>query len=287
MSNRRAVALSSTVILPEEERFWVPWERRVRTAAKTLKAEGVKDDRGVEVDFSIFTPKDYLLSHATIVAGVESEDNGYWIVPSHNKWVNDNGNAWLNQVLLESYRSFIMAENYLEHIQLKELSKGKILDAVAWVVREFDPGRKEEVPTVFVDILVATNKKKHPKLVDSIRKGDISTLSMGCDITHSQCSRCGEVFEEGEEQCEHLEEELNHHFRDSHGNKHRISELCGVPGMPNSCIFIEGSWVKIPAFEPAILHHTLKVGDGWTGKPLRAFVPEDRINACAHESRWN
>jgi len=649
---KTATALSEPIFLKGNQ-FWKPWEQRVQTASKSLRTAGKKDERQVEVDFSIFTPKDYLLSHATIVGGVEPEENGYWITPTHNQWVNDNGNAWSNQVLLESYRSFIMAENYLEHIQLKELSKGKVLDAVAWVVRQKDKNKKE-IPTVFIDILVATDKKKHPKLVEKIQSGKLSTLSMGClppwglvtladgtqrridqiipgdyvltaegrvrkvknvqikqvkeklyslqiagngkkeklqltgehplpswrlqkdkakraqgrralkqncvvaygcvegiesydyveqvhpqeiwlnpeitetaaellgmlagdgvlhdnenhnvggviellvnkvdeveiaergrellqdftggdiceyphkesskvavlkkgcdkkvkflrrfllgrnarekrfsaevlywpenlqravlrgyfnadgdfnsktlkaesrskdlrdqialmlyrqglpastltnphkptgfskepylmyvvnvprsfvepwmslkvprgyvgkkqeretfqvqgkflrlvknvgstdyegevynleiegdhtfsasgihvhncDISHSQCSRCGGIFEEGEDQCEHLEGMLNHHFRDSKGNKHRIAELCGVAGWEGSCDYIEASWVLIPAWEPAKRHSGIKIGQAWMGKPLRAYVPASRMNDAAREAGW-
>jgi len=281
---KTATALSEPTFL-KGNRFWKPWEQRVQTASKSLRTAGKKEERQVEVDFSIFTPKDYLLSHATIVGGVEPEENGHWITPTHNQWVNDNGNAWLNQLLLESYRSFIMAENYQEHIQLKELSKGKILDSVAWVVRQKDKNKKE-IPTVFIDILVATDKKKHPKLVEAIQSGKLSTLSMGCDISHSQCSKCGDIFEEGEDQCEHLEEMLNHHFRDSKGNKHRIAELCGVAGWAGSCDFIEASWVGIPAWEPAKRHSGIKIGQAWMGKPLRAYVPASRMNDAAREAGW-
>jgi hypothetical protein len=49
---------------------------------------------------------------------------------------------------------------------------------------------------------------------------------------------------------------------------------------------IEASWVKTPAFAPAILHNTLKVGPNWTGKPLKSFVPEDRILEAAPERGW-
>lgn len=280
------ISLGQARVLPETKEFWKPWERRVRAASKNLRTSGKDDPREVEVDFSIFNPKNYLLSHATIVGGVEPESNGYWIAPQHSKWVNDNGNAWLNQVLLESYRSFIMAENYLEHIQIKELSKGKILDAVAWIVHEDQPGRREHLPTVFVDILVATDKRNHPQLVNKILKGKIKTLSMGCNITHSQCSRCGEIFEEGADQCVHIEETLGEYFRDKNGNKRKTAELCGVAGKPDSCEFIEASWVGVPAFQPAIMHSVLKVGDRWTGRPLRAYVPEERMKEAAREAGW-
>jgi hypothetical protein len=225
-------SLGEINLLPEDKRFWKSWEKRVVTAGKQVKSyTGKHEPREVEVDFSIFTPKDYLLSHCTIVAGVEPEANKYWIVPSHSKWINENGNAWLNQVLLESYHSFIMAENYLEHIQVKELSKGKILDAVAWVMTNDEKGRKEPVPTVFIDILVATDKRQHPTLVNKILEKKITTMSMGCTVTHSQCSKCGKIFRDGEEQCNHLSEQLGDYFRDPNGVKRRVAELCGVPDL--------------------------------------------------------
>ena len=202
----------------EGKTFWKGWEGRVRTAAKTLEKEVSKKHEGILIDFNKFTPKDYLLSWATIVGGVEPESNGYYIIPQHGKWVNDNGNAWLNQVLLESYKSFIWAENYVEHIQIPELSKGKILDAVAWVLMEHIPGKKEEVPSIFIDILVATNKKKHPVLVEKILTGKMRYLSMGCNITFSQCSKCGKIFEEGEDEpCSHIQEKLGQYFKDKNG----------------------------------------------------------------------
>lgn len=268
-------------ILPEKT-SWRQWEKHVRTAAGNLKAEtsGSKDEP-VEVDFAKFTPKKYLLSWATIVGGVEPDTNGYYIVPEHSQWINDNGNAWLNQVLLESYKSFIWAENYLEHVQVPILSKGKILDAVAWVARD------GKVPTVFVDILVATNKEKHPKLVASIQSGKMTGLSMGCNILFSQCSRCGKVFEEGEDEpCKHIKENLGRTFEGTDGKKHIQAELCGVPGQPGSCVFTEASWVKVPAFKPAIRHDGLKVGNVWKGKPLKAIVPKGRLMEAAKEDEW-
>jgi hypothetical protein len=269
----------------EGTRYWAPWEKNVRIAAKTIKEELAKNvDEGVTVDFSKFTPKNYLLSWATIVGGVEPEKNGFYIVPPHSKWVNDNGNAWLNQVLLESYKSFIWAENYLEHIQIPELSKGKILDAVAWVARDVEPGRREPIPTVFVDILVATNKKKHPKLVEDIKSGRLSGLSMGCNITYSQCSYCGKTFEEGQdEQCEHLQKQLRKYFRGKDGRRHRTAELCGIPGKPGTCEYIEASWVAIPAWKSAVRHDSLRIGDAWTGRPLKAVIPKVRLTQAARE----
>lgn len=266
--------------------YWRSWERTARTAARNLRTISAKGHDLVPVDFSKFTPQKYLLSHATIVGGVEMEKapNSHYIIAPHGKWINDNGNAWANQVLLESYRSFIWAENYLEHIQLPVLSKGKILDAVAWVLMEHEKGVKEPVPTVFIDILVATNRVNH-RLVNDILSSRINSMSMGCDISHFQCSRCGGVFEEGEDDpCEHITERLGENFKGKDGKKHRTAEMCGVPGHVGSCEFREASWVKVPAFGPAVRHDSLRVGEMTTGRPIRAFVPRKRIQTAARET---
>jgi intein/homing endonuclease len=151
----------------------------------------------VNVDFSRYNPSDYLLSWITAVAGVEVEDDGHTICSPHSHYINDNGNSWMNQVLLESYHSFIMAENFVEHVSIPEFSKGKVLDAVAWVVEKQYSGHREPIPTVFIDVLLATSKKKHPLLVKKIIGGVLNSISMGCDILWSQCSRCGKKIEEG------------------------------------------------------------------------------------------
>jgi hypothetical protein len=187
MSKRLAYAIANVRGLLEEKP-WRSWSDHSRRAGKRLAAETPIQEDPQDVDFSIFTLDKYIFSWATIVAGVEPDKNGYYIIPPHSKYVNENYNAWFNQVLLENYKSFILAENYLEHLQIPIYSKGKIIDAVAWVVRnKTDDGRKS-IPTVFVDILVATSRK-HRYLVSKIQSRKLKSLSMGCEITHSQCSK--------------------------------------------------------------------------------------------------
>lgn len=162
-------------------KYWRNWEQR-KHSLKSLRGGGVRiaKQSDVEVDFSHFTPDKYLLTWSTAVAGVEPEENGFTIVTPHTKYINDNGNAWLNELLLESYHSFILAEIFLEHVQIPELSKGKILDAVAWVIERQSNGYPEPIPTVFIDALQATDIKRHPKLVRNIREGYLKECSMGC-----------------------------------------------------------------------------------------------------------
>lgn len=79
----------------------------------------------------------YLLSQCTIVCSVAPQEIRVGgktiniIDESCNHLVNQNGDAWLNQVILETYRSFRGAFNFVEHNQVLSENKGRILDAVA------------------------------------------------------------------------------------------------------------------------------------------------------------
>lgn len=145
-----------------------------------------------------FDPKHYLLSHATIVASVDVKKvpgveigrmksasgeminrrwDDYRITPETLAWINNNQDSWSRPVLLKSYQTFIGGFNFLEHLQIEAQSKGRILDAVA----------RDIGPSVYVDILVATNRK-HAQLVKDIEDKVMTTLSMGCFLAGTQVS---------------------------------------------------------------------------------------------------
>jgi hypothetical protein len=137
-----------------------------------------------------YDPSKYLLSHCSIIASVDTEKPGqplgkqmfdgvqidrkypdYYITVGTSKYVNNNQDAWERKLLLAAYKTFIGAENYVEHIQIPELSKGKIIDAAARDIGD----------SIYVDILVATDKK-HKALIEAITNGSLATLSMGCFV---------------------------------------------------------------------------------------------------------
>jgi hypothetical protein len=222
--------------------------------------------RELEVDWKKFNSDNYLFSHCTIVASVATEDNGYLIKPACNDLVNNNGNAWTNEVLLATFRSFVGGENYLEHVQVPELSKGKLLDAVLRpLTYKDDKGQTAEI--YYCDILVATDRK-HDRLVKKIAGGELTTMSMGCLADWVTCSRCGKVLGDNMPNCHHLDHELMAKFYDKKGIERVVAELCGRSivgpdgkriGDPKSVKFIEASWVERPAFYGAVLNHY--VGD--------------------------
>lgn len=147
-----------------------------------------------------FDPKAYLLTHATIVASVDTvpvknarlgatieggkrivrKTANYRIKADCDKYINNNLDSWARDVLLKSYKTFIGAHSFVEHVQIEDLSKGRIIDAVARDVGD----------SVYVDILVA-NDRKHTDLIEQIESGQLSTLSMGCSIDGSTCTKCG------------------------------------------------------------------------------------------------
>lgn len=143
-----------------------------------------------------------------------------------------------------------------EHVQIPELSKGKVVDAV---LREIPIGKDkkgDDLTTYYVDILVAT-EKKHKKLVADIKSGKLNTLSMGCKIKFSICSKCGNRAVDDTEACQHVKYEKNNFFYDNYGTQRKVAELCGYHDDPESVVFIDASWVANPAFTGAVMRNVV------------------------------
>lgn len=151
----------------------------------------VRVARDIEVNWKKFTQDDYLFSHVSIVCSVSVGPNGFYIDPCCSELVNHNGNAWSNEVLLATFRTFIGAENYLEHVQIPALSKGKIIDAVIRPIHHVD--KNGEADIWWCDILVAT-ARKHQDLVRQITSGELTTMSMGCFLSGSAMTMADGTF---------------------------------------------------------------------------------------------
>jgi hypothetical protein len=171
----------------------------------------------------------------------------YRIRPECHEIINNNGDAWERSLLLATYRTFIGAPNYLEHIQLPELSKGFIVDAIA----------RDLGSTCYIDILVATDRK-HTLLINDILAGQIDAMSMGCISLFTACTKCGNVAADDSQLCPCvMYEGKGTKFIDEDGMIHPIAELIGHVSVPNSNQFIEASWVRNPAFGGAARRNIL------------------------------
>jgi len=216
-----------------------------------------------------FSPDNFLLTHCTIVASVDVDEvpnvklgrvkvgsrtinrkySDYYIKPECSQYVNNNGDSWSRNVLLMAYQSFVGSHNFLEHVQIEEQSKGRIIDAVARDIGD----------SVYVDLLVATDRK-HEQLVKDIESGKIATLSMGCTVDETICTKCGNVAVDETELCDCIKYAKLDHFFDESGQRRVIAELCGHPtlGDDGGVQFIEASWVASPAFAGAVLRNILE-----------------------------
>lgn len=219
-----------------------------------------------------YDPGKWLLSHATIIASVDVDiadqnnpKGNYWIKPEYSMFVNNNGDSWERELLKKCYQTFVGSDNYVEHVQIPELSKGKIVDVALREIPFMKGSDGKDLTTLYVDILIATNKK-HTDLIDKIKTGDYNAMSMGCLIEYSQCSQCGRIAKDESEACEHVRYFKKNYFYDPNGVKRIIAELCGRAEDPGSCKFIEASWVKKPAFEGAVLRNIVEPSAGFDSK---------------------
>ena len=176
---------NATVVKPDLD--FKGWDE-VRARAIQTGQGKLAADHTSKVVFHEYNPKDYLLTHVTIIASVDTEESqaplgrqmvdGFqidrkypdWLVtPETSKFLNNNNYCWERKLLLACYKTFIGGENYVEHIQIPEMSKGKIIDAAA----------RDLGDSVYVDLLIATNRR-HRSLISAITSKQLQTLSMGC-----------------------------------------------------------------------------------------------------------
>lgn len=219
----------------------------------------------------------YILTHCTIMSSVmtDPDPHDYHIKPECSHLVNNNDDAWTNEVIALSYKTFVGAFNFVEHFQNSKHAKGHILDAV---LRKIDiaPG----VWIWLVDILVATDLA-HTQLVNDIRGGKVKYLSMGCVTDLVICSFCGHHVTDNGNYCNHLAFQKGAFLSDEQGIPRRVAELCGHKSMPNGGVkFVEASWVATPAFPGAVKRNT--VMEEWIGPKS----PYTQTSASDKESKF-
>jgi len=244
------------------------WDK-VRVAS-SAKVNSSLRKQAEEILGEAFTPDRFLLTHATIVCSVDAisppgtktgslTQDGQAILrkyaefrvdPKTDSFINNNLDCWSREVIKKSYKTFVGAHNFVEHVQVEELSKGRVIDAVLRDIGD----------SLYVDILVATDRK-HESLVEGILSGKTNAMSMGCSVDFTICTKCGHVAADETEMCQHVKYEKGNAFYDEQGNKHRVAELCGhhSSGETGGVTFIEASWVETPAFKGAVARNILEI----------------------------
>jgi len=264
--------------------------RIASTGDKVIKSSLKK--KAEEILGEAFTPDRFLLTHATIVCSVDAvsptgtktgsvEQDGqkilrkyadYRVTSETDQYINNNLDCWSREVIKKSFKTFVGAHNFVEHVQVEELSKGRVIDAVLRDIGD----------SLYVDILVATDRK-HESLVEDILSGKTNAMSMGCSVDFTICTKCGHVAADETEMCQHVKYEKGNVFYDEQGYKHRVAELCGhhTAGETGGVTFIEASWVATPAFTGAVARNILEI-------PETNDVPEKWIaKSASHKSAFD
>ena len=255
-------AVSTPIVAPDK---WMD---------KKVSAGRVKVARSM---IAKYDPSKWLLSHVSIIASVDTEfadpkdpKSNYLIIPEHSKFVNHNGDCWESELLRSTYKTFLNADKFVENVQSPELSKGKVINVA---LREVTLRKRidgKDLTTLYVDILIATNRM-HQDLIEKIISGEYNATSMGCLIAYSQCSQCGNIASDEPQLCQHVRYYKNNFFHDKNGVRRIVAELCGRAEDPESCKFVDASWVRKPAFEGAVLRNIVEPGDDVSEK-IRAAI---------------
>ncbi|MDD5650233.1 MAG: hypothetical protein PHF86_07455 [Candidatus Nanoarchaeia archaeon] len=236
------------------------WET-IRKQAKTLPEEK-KEEEVKEADFQVVAtidPEKFVYIHTTIMAGVKTCSNGYWITPETEKYINDNHDAWTCEDLLNDCKSFKRATTFVEHDQRLEQAKGKCIDVVA----------RDMGDTILIDVLFSVDRR-HKDLVANIENGIINAVSMGCTTAQTICSICGNVASSPETYCEHLKRGNKGSFFKVEGASRKSAEIC------KSNTFFDVSLVANPAFAGAIFRKILSPEDN---KKILSALLSSKIEA--------
>lgn len=209
-----------------------------------------------------FNSKDWVFTQSTAVASAPVEKDGFTIKSCANELVNNNGNAFTNKIMGQMYKTFVGAHNYVDHIQELNESRGVLLDAIP---RKIVLDERTGDYGIYVDTLIATNKNRDAKWADMIAKKEIKFLSMGCESSAIQCSKCGHIMMNEEDYCECLAFNIGMHYIDNEGIKRRIAGLVTNDvndDLEEFAYFIELSYLSVdPAFTGAIQGHVIEIPD--------------------------
>jgi hypothetical protein len=247
-------------------------QAKVLPVAIEDKSKEAADKEAVEkeADFQVvatINPEKFIYIHSTIMAGVNTEPNGFWVTAESDKFTNDNNDAWTCPDLLTDYKSFKRATTFVEHDQRLENAKGKCIDVIA----------RDMGDTILIDVLFSVDRR-HKDLVANIENEIINAVSMGCTTARTVCSICGNTASDPNGYCDHLKPgNKGRQFRCSDGKNRRAAEIC------KNNTFFDVSLVANPAFAGAIFRKILSSSE--ISNHLLANILNSRIEAIYQDDK--
>lgn len=219
-----------------------------RKTAGTKKAIQKYSKRAIsELDLDTYVYHDVAILHSVLL----KKDSDFLIRKNTEQFINANDDCWSDEELLDSHKTFIgvgtrdgrkkNADVFVEHVQVKELSKGTVFDVVA--------SRQGPLNIVGVNLLIGT-EKKHDKLIKEIDNGTYNAVSMGCSVDHVLCTVCGTASYD-DYNCQHLLYQQGAVIPSIDGKVRKCAELC------IGSDFYDCSWVKQPADHLALVQERI------------------------------
>ena len=263
--NGTAFKISSVKQLESIE-SWNEFKKQAKClqVSETQKEATDKEAVDKEAEFQVVAsidPEKFIYIHSTIMAGVATEDNGFWITSATEKYINDNNDSWETKELLGDYKTFKRATTFVEHDQRLENAKGKCIDVIA----------RDMGDTILVDVLFSVDRR-HKDLVANIENGIINAVSMGCSTAKTICSICGNVATSPEQYCDHVKMgNKGRMYRCDDGKTRKAAEIC------RENTFFDVSLVANPAFAGAIFRKILSSSE--VSNHLLANILNSKIEA--------
>ena len=173
----------------------------------------------------------------------------YVAVRAVSSRVNQNYDGFTGEELRRAYATFIGRPVFVNHENSDiNRARGFVIDAK---LHDDDP------EDVWVEVLHELDAKTYPQLCAAIAKGEINTTSMGCDITHSECSVCGIQARFPSEFCSHIKNKGSVFERKTaSGGLEKVLAYEDCQGVN----FFEDSWVFNPADSSAVIQGVLDEG---------------------------
>lgn len=223
---------------------WKEFKKQASVASAEKTSEIAKESIDKEAEFQVVANVDtekFIYIHTTIMAGVKTASNGFYITSETEKYINDNHDSWTCDDLLSDYKSFKRATTFVEHDQTLENAKGKCIDAIA----------RQMPDTVLIDVLFSVDKR-HKDLVANIESNIINAVSMGCSTSKTICSICGNEAVDSSQYCDHVKQgNKGRMYMCADGKMRKAAEIC------KQNTFFDVSLVANPAFAGAVFRKIL------------------------------